>query len=190
MSIPFVNEGKDQFDHVAQQFGLSCVSTNERCLRYESDAVFLSVNFDNGRSYELGIEIGRKLAGQVERPFSLAEILRLRGAADAPLIDGTMVHTANQLHDALERLATLVAHYAADFLRGDRIAFLQLAQLREQESMTFALERDLRTAISKAEIAWLARDYRGVLAALEPMEPYLSTAEKKRLEYSRKQLGP
>lgn len=190
MSMPFMEEGKSQFDAVAQQFGLSCVSANERSLRYESDAVFLSVNFDNGRSYELGVEIGQKNAGQPERPFSLAEILRLSELADTASIDGMMVHAANQLHDGLARLATLTTQYAADFLKGDTRSFMRLAQLREQESMAFALQRDLRTAISRAESAWAVKDYKALVAALEPMEPYLSVAERKRLNYSRKQLDP
>jgi len=78
MPIPFALDARRDFDAVAQQFGLSCVLANEREVRYENDSVFLIINFDNGRSYELGVEVGRKKLTQSERPFSLAEVLRLR----------------------------------------------------------------------------------------------------------------
>jgi hypothetical protein len=190
MSVVFADEARRQFDLLAQQFGLSCVTANEREVRYESDAVFLCVNFDNARSYELGIEVGKKRPAQPERPFSLAEVLRLRGVSDAASIDGIVVRDAARLRNALARLATLVVQHASDFLAGNDLSFAQVARLREKESLAYALERDLRTARARAEAAWADRDYQAVVKALAPLESHLSPAEKKRLDYSRKQLIP
>lgn len=190
MTVPFASEAKRHFDPIAQQFGLSCVVSTERVVRYENNNVFLIVNFDNGRSYELGIEVGKKKLGQPERPFSLAEVLRLRGVADVATIDGIMVSDAAWLPAAMTRLAALTSQHASDFLMGNDLSFAQVAKLREKEGDAYALERDLRVARVKSEVAWSGRDYRAVIAALEPMEPHLSSAEKKRLDYSRKQLAP
>ncbi|MFH1870119.1 MAG: hypothetical protein ABIG36_05800 [Pseudomonadota bacterium] len=190
MAVPFASEVRRHFDAVAQQFGLSCVVSTEREVRYENDDVFLIVNFDNGRSYELGIEVGRRRPTKPERPFSLAEVLRLRGVADATAIDGIMVSDAARLHDALVRLAALTLQHASDFLMGNDFSFAQVAKLRERESDAYALERDLRVARAKSEAAWTSRDYQAVVKALEPLEQYLSPAEKKRLDYSRRHLAP
>jgi hypothetical protein len=190
MTIPFASEARRHFDPVAQQYGLSYVASTEWGVRYQNDSVFLMVNFDNGRSYELGIEVGQKKSTQPERPFSLAEVLRLRGVADAVAIDGIMVSDVTRLPDAMARLAALTSQHAPDFLMGSDFSFAQVAKLRERESDAYALERNLRVARAKSETAWSGRDYRAVIAALEPMALHLSPAEKKRLDYSRKQLAP
>lgn len=186
MTVPFASEARSHFDAVAQQFGLSCVLSNEREIRYENDSVFLIVNFDNGRSYELGVEVGKRSPTKPERPFSLPEVLRLRGVADATAIDGMMVSDAAKLQNALVRLATLTLQQASDFLMGNDFSFAQVAKSRERECDAYALERDLRLARTKSEMAWTGRDYQAVVKELEPLEQYLSPAEKKRLEYSRR----
>lgn len=168
---------------------MSCVTANESLLRYESDVAVLSVHFDNARSFELGIEIGKKLLRGPERPFTLGEVLRLRGVPDAAVIDGIMTPDTNKLSAALERTSELTAGHASEFLMGNNVAFGQLAQLRERESLAYALERDLRFARIKAEAAWAVKDYKSVIAALEQLERHLSPAERKRLDYSRKQLS-
>ncbi len=190
MVVPFASEARRHFDAVAQQFGLSCVASTEREVRYENDGVFLIVNFDNGRSYELGIEVGGKRRAKPERPFSLAEVLRLRGVADATAIDGIMVSDAARLQDALMRLAALTLQHASDFLMGNDFSFAQVARLREKESDAYALERDLRVARARSEVAWTDRDYQAVVKALDPLEQHLSPAEKKRLKYSRMKRVP
>ena len=190
MPIPFALGARRDFDAVAQQFGLSCVVANEREVRYENDNVFLIINFDNGLSYELGVEVGRKKPAQPERPFSLAEVLRLRGVTEAASIDGIMVSDAARLHDALMRLAALTLQHASDFLMGSDLSFAQVAKLRGREGDAYALEGALRAARARSEAAWGRRDYEGVVRSLEPLEQHLSPAEKKRLDYSRRHLAP
>lgn len=190
MSVPFAPEAKRCFDAVAQQFGMSCVASNDREVRYENDMVFLIINFDNGRSYELGVEIGRKKLAQPERPFSLTEILRLRGVAKGESIDGLMVSDVTRLPDALKRLARLTSQHAADFLTGSDFSFAQVEKLRQREGDAYALEGSLRVARARSEAAWEKRDYQEVVKSLEPVEQNLSPAEKKRLDYSRRRLTP
>lgn len=185
MAVPFALEARHQFDALAQQFGLSCVLSNERTVRFENDRVFLSVHFDNGRSYELGVELGKKEPQNPERPFSLAEVLRLRGSAEAQAIDGIMISDYSRLSHALGRLSSLTAQYASDFLLGNDLSFSQIAVLREQECDAYSLEGSLRSARARSEAAWAKRDYQGIIDALGPLEPHLSPAEKKRLEYAR-----
>jgi len=188
MAFLFSTETRQQFDPVAKQFGLVCVASTEWSLRYENDTVFLLVNYDGTRSYELGVEIGQWNTRYPGPPFSLSEILRLRGIQDAVFVSGLMISDKAQLPNALSRLAKLTADHAADFLRGNEFSFAQVEKLRDKESSEFELASRLRYARSTVDVAWPAKDYEAVVRALEPLEAHLSEAEKKRLEYSRKHL--
>lgn len=185
MTVPFASEARHHFDVVAKKFELSCALSTERNVRFENDRIFLDVNFDNGRSYELGVELGKKEPQKPERPFSLAEVLRLRGAAEAKSIDGIMVSDSSRLGSALNTLSLLTAQHATDFLLGNALSFEQVARQRERESDAYALEASLRTARARSEAAWTKRNYLNVVSALEPLGPHLSPSEKRRLEYAR-----
>lgn len=189
MTLLFSIEARQHFDPVAQQFGLICVTSNDQGLRYENEKVFLEVNFDNGRSYALGIEIGKQHTQYLGPPFSLAEILRLCGIQDAAFVSKLMVSNELQLPGILSRLAQLTLDYASDFLMGNDLSFARIEKLRNKESAEFELASQLRYARSIIDIAWPARDYKAIVKALELLEPYLSPSEKKRLEFARKQLS-
>jgi hypothetical protein len=189
MSVPFALETRRAFDDLARQYEMNCLPSTDREVRYENDNVFMIINFDNGRSYELGVEVGRKKLAQPERPFSLAEILRLRDVTEAASIDGIMISDMNQLAVTLTRLARLTSQYAADFLMGSELSFAQVAKLRKRESEAYVLKGALREAINKSETAWAEQDYQTVIESLEPLEQHLSPAERKRLNYSRRRLS-
>lgn len=188
MTLLFSEEARHQFDPVAQQFGLVCVASTEWGMRYENPHLFLNVNFDNGRSYELGIEIGKQGARYPGPPFSLAEILRLRDIQDAAFVSKLMISDEARLPNVLARLAELTIRYASDFLMGNDFSFAQVEKLRSKESAEFELASQLRHARSTVDGAWPARDYGAIVKVLEPLEQHLSPAEKKRLEYSRRKL--
>lgn len=189
MTLLFSTEARRQFDPIAKQFGLVCVAATEWGLRYENDKVFLVLNFDNARSYELGVEIGVQGNHHLGPPFSLSEILRLRDVQDAVFVSGMMISDQTQLPDALSRLAKLTINYAHDFLMGNDFAFAQVERLRNKESSEFELASRLRYAKSIVDVAWPAKDYEAIVKALESLEAHLSETEKKRLEYSRKHLS-
>ena len=105
--IPFSDEAKRQFERVAEKYRFECVAADERRVRYESTDVFLDVRFDNGRSYDLGIEIGQIIPNKIERPFSLAEILRLKNVSEGRSIDGFSASSVTKLRDGLKTLYEL-----------------------------------------------------------------------------------
>lgn len=187
MTLSFVHEARFHFDPVARQFDLRCVESNESRIQYENDQVLLIVNFDNRRSFELGVEIAKKDVHFPGPPFSLAEVLRLRGVHDSASESAVMVSDQAPRSDALAHLAELTRRHAADFLAGSDFAFAQVARLRNKEGAELELTNRLRNSRSHAEMAWKAKDYAAVVKALEPIEEHLSLVDKKRLDYSRKQ---
>ncbi len=189
MALLFSTEARRQFDPIAQQFGLNCVTSTEQGLRYENDNVFLEVNFDNGRSYELGVEIGKRYAQYPGSSFSLAEILKLRGIQEAKFVSRLMNSDQARLPGILSTLVRLTLDHASDFLMGNDFSFAQVENQRNKESSEFELESKLRYARSVVDVAWPAKDYKAIINVLESIESHLSTTEKKRLEYSRNQLS-
>lgn len=167
-----------------------CVLASECTVRYENENIFLTINFDFQRSFELGVEIGRRRSASLERPFSLGEVLRLNCPEEAAPIDGMMVREATHLPGALERLAQLTSIHAVKFLQGSDLSFAQLARLRQMEGEAYALEKMLRAVRARSDAAWEKRDYQSVVSSLGSIEQHLSPAEKKRLQYSRHHLAP
>jgi hypothetical protein len=190
MPNTFLEEARLAFDHICGRFNMHCVFASRQAVRYENESVFLNINFDGQRSFELGVEIGKISLIESERPFSLGEILRLCGPEHSALIDGLMIREAIHLPEALRHLAELTSNHAAEFLRGGDLPFAKLASQRQTEGDLYALEKTIHTARARSEVAWKKRDHRGVVSALAPIEQHLSPAERKRLEYSRHHLAP
>jgi hypothetical protein len=189
LTLRFCTEARHHFDPVAQRFGLLCVAYGEHNVRYENDKVFLDVKFDNRRSYELGLEIGKRHTIDPSPGYSLAEILRLRGVPDAAFVSALMIRDESRLPGILARLVRLTLDHAADFLMGNGFAFAQVKKFRNRESAEFELAAKLSHARLAVNTAWTAKNYKAVVKAFAPLEPFLSPAEKKRLEYSRKQIS-
>lgn len=188
MEFIFLVTARRVFDPLADRFGMHYVSGSEWQLRYENDAAFLSIHFDNHRSYEIGVETGQLATQRPERPFNLSEVLRLRGVSSESDIDGFQVKNQTELDTALMRLARLTSTFASDFLRGNPRAFCELGKLRDLECQEYAKARDLRVARITAEQAWAESNYAKFIEICAPRISQLTNSEKKKLEYARKHL--
>ena len=142
MGLLFSAEARRQFDPIAQQFGLICVTSSEQGLRYENENVFMGVNFDNGRSYELGVEIGKQHT-QYLGPFSLAEILKLRGIQEAKFVSGLINSDQARLPEALSKLVRLTREHASDFLRGMISRLLRLKSCVAKKARSLSCNHSL-----------------------------------------------
>ena len=130
--MSFVAEAKRRFDPIAQQFGMACVVSSDRVLRYENARVVLTIIQDSRGSGELGVELGsmkRRLRGPA---YSLADVLHLNGAQDAAWVSGLMVADQALLPGALSRLADLTVKYASDLLSGREFSFARLESFRNK----------------------------------------------------------
>jgi hypothetical protein len=187
----FIDTVHQHFDPLANQYGLKCVTSSPKIVRFENGKVFLQVNFDAYRSYEIGVEIGEipASAKTAERVFNLAEILRLRSSPDATYVERLQVSKPGILLDAICRLSRLVAQHATGLLSGDAGDFAQVANHRDKECAAYALARDLRYARSDAEKAWTSKNYVTVVNSYKPWEANLTPSEKKRLSFAEKKIA-
>lgn len=180
--ISYSTEARRYFDPVAARHDLSCTCVDEYQVLYESAHAFLSVGFDNGRSYELSVRCGLKSSpiGAV----SLSEIMTVEQSSDAASIDGLMASTTTALASCLSDLARLTTRYAPIAFSASEEWFKQLSKLRREEGRHYAVKRDLTTARREADAAWKRKDFPNVVAVLGPVRFYLSASERKKLEYA------
>lgn len=173
------------FDPLAERRGLRRKSLNASCVEYRRGGVFLEVWF-NYRGAEFSVIIGRDQVFGTRQQLQLFEILDWRRVT--PNIGCAAYDEAN-MRIVLPELARLTDENAGELLAGNAAAFADaIAHSRlmmDASALTWA-QQDARKNSDKA---WRAKDFAGVIAALEPLEEHLSAAELKRLEYCRKQQG-
>ena len=95
----FVELAHKFFDPLANRNGLQCMISSESLVRYESNKIFLQIRIDAKRSYEVGVELGQLVLSktQSERPFNLAEILRLSGSDEAKYVENLQARQTDVL---------------------------------------------------------------------------------------------
>ncbi|HSY74944.1 MAG TPA: hypothetical protein VK810_05700 [Dongiaceae bacterium] len=176
---------KEAFAFLEINFGFKLHLLTKDLLRYETQDVFVLIGYDSQRSYELSLDLGQ-INSTTEQSFNFGEMLR---SIKAPhdVASSYQVSSEQELKQFLDKLAQALQTYGAIFLKNDAIAFERLAQLRERECKEYALERNLRAARAKAEVAWRSKNYEVVVATLEPFRAALTATEIGKLEFSEKQ---
>ncbi len=188
--LDFKDSVLKSFDFLQSAYLFHCVEANDYSVRYENDTVFVVVLFDQGRSFELDVEIGQKgvLYGGQERPFNIGEVLRFKEVEKKEHYSFLQASDQTHLRNAINRLSVLLEKYGDDFLKGNRFAFKSLIDHRINECEEYAAARDLKFIRSEAEKAWREKDYRKVVSLYGPVKSQISGSEKKKLDYAERHL--
>jgi hypothetical protein len=142
------------FGFLVSENGYKCVESGPSRVRFESLTTYSNLVFDGTRAYELDLRVGRTAITDRRTPeFSIAEILRLRGAPEAAQFSLIVVRSNEDLASSVAQLARLLQCYGGEFIRGDDKSFAELAAQRQEEVKAYALERHLRTVRFKADSA-------------------------------------
>jgi hypothetical protein len=176
---------KEAFAFLEISFGFKLQLLAKDSLRYETQDVFVLIGYDSQRSYELSLDLGQ-INSTTGQSFNFGEVLRsIKAPRD--VASSYQVSSEQELKQFLDKLAQALQTYGAIFLKNDAIAFERLRQLREQEGKEYPLERNLRAARAKAEVAWHSKNYEVVVATLEPFRAALTATEIGKLAFSEKQ---
>lgn len=96
------------------------------------------------------------------------------------------------IHD-VELYVRVLEDYCSEFLRGDFTKWKKIIKCleekgrqQEKERERIAQERRLSEAREAARTAWINKDYQQVIVMYESILPFLTPAEKKKLEYARR----
>jgi hypothetical protein len=190
MDNNFTKLAQDKFSFLVDKYGFRCVTATPFYVRFESNKIFVTINYDKNRSYEVDVEIGQKdaLFNEMERPFSLSEILREKGVAEKETYKTYQAADPICLANCVSRLSRWLEIYAAEFLQNDRFSFKRLSDFRKKECDQYELETKLFHIRSEVHIAWNKKDYPRVSELYQSVENYLSEAEKKKLTFAKHQI--
>lgn len=178
----FTAETRAIFDPIANRCRMAFHESYAGSVEYKNNAVRLSIGYDFHRSYELSVSIGMI----TDQSYDLTDILGMKCVAEADVISRLQISDENDLPHFLRILGGLLAQHAGEFLEGHSDAFKKLAQYCGRRDHRYNLDRKLANVRADAEKAWLARDYDGVLRALELIRSHLTPAELLRLEYAKR----
>jgi hypothetical protein len=172
-------------------YGLRPVAEDATLVRYESDAVTVSV-YHGRASYEIGVEIGRK--DRQER-YGLGYLVS-RAGEQARETQGFgrgvmfQVSTPEGVKNSVPKVAELVRTCGDQFLSGNPAFYDQLAEENERASITYERQQMVDRIRKEADAAWSAKDLPRVVELYSPVADQLTEIEAGRLAYARKRTNP
>lgn len=188
MSSDFERIAKHAFHFLEGELRFRCVESDQWHVRYESAKVFVEVQFDGMRSYELSCSVGclDNYKDSLNMPFDLGEIIRSCGIKGENAHASFQVITPSALERCAQELATKLKEYSMDLLVAEKNAFQRVAEFRDKECAEYAMDACLRLMRERLEVAWHKKEYRVVIRLLSPLQEWLTSSEQLKLEYARK----
>jgi hypothetical protein len=184
---------KTYFSFLITQFGYEVVEASSTQIRYENGPLFVELFHGRG-SYELGVNIGRKIAHprDAEERFTLMDVIRAVDGKEPPWHYAAT--TAESVSRFVPELARLTAQFAGPALEGDDAFFADLRASWELHSQTMRESWEAGRLREIADEAWRTRDFKTVIDAYERIESDLPTqhlrpSEVGKLRYARTHAG-
>lgn len=184
----FVEAARAAFDVLLDApYGCEVVSEGGTQVRYESDVVVVVV-FHDQLSYELDVEVSR-VSGREEgeRPYSLQDLMRVTDPEAARSFKRFAATTSDAVGRGTSLLAEQVRNYGDPALLGSSEFYDLLAIARAGSIRAFGEDQVNREAKKKADEAWAAKDYPGVISAYAQALT-LSTVDRRRLRIAERHL--
>jgi hypothetical protein len=154
-------------------------------VRWESDAVFLEVQFDYGRSYEVDVVVGqtRVLYSGRELAFGVGEIARVAGLSWEP---GRVfvARTEGALHRVFDELASVLKTAGAGALRNDPDTYSALLQQLNRESAAYTKDLILGQMRGQAQQAWERREFHEAVRVYAEHLEDLTALERRKYDYA------
>jgi hypothetical protein len=167
------------------EHGFKPVQKETTFVRFESERLY--VNIYHGRqSYEIEGEVG--LHGTSEAPYSILDFIRLLEPTKAAEYRRYAAHTAKDVGNGVQKLASLFRRYlGAGVLDDDRI-FERLQTSRKSAVHSYWQGMKLTQARQQLDTAWHAKNYAKIIELLEPLRCDLSRTELKKLNYAKQRI--
>ena len=181
-------QAKIHFGFLVSECGYRCVASSSSQVRFESPSTFIEIRFDGGRSFELGLLVGK--VTWEDEPFTIGEILRLCGAPEAVRFSLVQVTNRDALARWVAKLSEVLRVYGDELIGGDEVRFAALARQRHEDVKGYALERALEAARTEVEVAWRNGDYATVVRALKPLGSFLTASEIKKMKIAERRIFP
>lgn len=181
-----------EFDFLTRDHDFRLASERAGIVVFENGLVFVSVQYDHNRSYEVSVTIGSlsKRDSDFQQEFNLWELVPLEGDSSVTKTRLLQATDPPGLHFCLSELATQLSEHGQDFLSGDdEHLFERLARERNERCSAAERDKQVQNARRQAKQAWNSSDFKGVVTALGGLENDLQESDKQRLHIARRRLG-
>lgn len=191
MSNYFAAEVERIFTSSLLAYGMRRTDSSAFRVRFENEDVFVDIRYDEGRSFEMDVEIGQKRASFAggEPPYTIGEVLRLRSPEATAGREIVVAEDSTALTSGLQKLKRFLIDYGGDLLANDAATFDALLALRDRETTAYAAEGRLRARRARARVAWDEKDYARFIRILGSEVDRLTAEELIQLDEARKQVG-
>lgn len=183
MSDSFDQIVERAFDFLNHNHGFRPVEKERSTVVYDSPKIYISLFYDDQRSFEVSLGLGQK--HDPNPSYTFEEILRSQSVPFSLWPSG---YSAKNLVDAqhlLEKMSKIVSGYAITLLEGDNDTWERISAQRRVDCLNYAASTSLANAKRAADIAWAAKDYVKVVKALRSVEPSLSKTDLAKLAYAK-----
>jgi hypothetical protein len=169
--------------------GFKLEEESKICVRYCSAKVTISIYFEN--YFEISIYFSR--SGFEGHSFSHNEILfwavQTGRIKEMPEWGKCQASTPEAVEHVLAKIAMFVSSYAEAILECDDTVYENLERNRSIVSAQYAKERKVANNRKEAESAWRLQDHEVVAELYGEVEDNITSSEKMKLSYARKQLA-
>lgn len=172
-----------------EKFGFRKTDRRDFWVRFANPPVFVDVDYDVRRSYEITVWVGR--TGSSEPPLALADILgaaRADPSRDADVDKGMQTSDQDAVPRLLERAAQLLDRYAEPLLEGDPHAFARALSVRSKRAAEYTARVVTQPEVDAADAARREKDFGTVYRLLSPVRDALDARERRRLDYAERHL--
>lgn len=179
-----VQFARDVLNPVVSQWGFREMAQSENELRYQNEVFDLVVAY-NAYTFEVGMRLSP--TKNPSESYSMSELLRLWHHPSSSSYRDFASTDQRSLRRGLERLASLLSELAA---LGMSATADEIGDLRKQKNLRMQELQDevaCDNARAAAERAWQKHNYIDVVRSLSAIEKFLSEAERKKLDFARKQ---
>jgi hypothetical protein len=187
MSNSFGSIVEEAFGFLNLKHGFRPVEKERATVVYESLAIFVSLFYDDQRSFEISLGLGRK--NDSNHSYTFDDILRSQSVPLALWPSGYSAKTLNDAQILIEKISKIIASYAVPLLQGDAASWARIAEQRRSECEAYAAAAYLVNAKRAANSAWAAKDYPKVVEALTTVETSLSKADLSKLAYAKQAIA-
>lgn len=163
MNVHFVDVVKRVFSFLLAA-GFRLVQCESTRVQYESDKVFVSIEW-GVRSGELNAFIGlRSKVGEVGSAFSLSDILVMEKKGRREPKRPSQVSEEARLGQFLGMMAEDMQLHAQRALGGDRMFYRRLGAFRSAQADAYISNMELRRVRAEADRAWKDHDFNELIA--------------------------
>lgn len=161
----FSEIAEEEFSFLVRDYGFSIAERSDRYVRFEKGNIFVQCTYDLGRSFEVGMQVGKiRKNKRQEEVFYFETILRMYGVSDRIDYKAIDLRSLDDVRNVLKKISRISMEEMSSIFNCDEREFDKLEKYQDFECEQYAKSRErVREFRLQAELAWRNKDYKKVL---------------------------